>query len=204
MLQKQTFEIWEIPGFLTMTPRGDCTICETYAAHAIVAARSLTVAILSHQIELLFQTAWPQVMTCIEDDTMDNAHGKLSWYWDQYEEATKSIKALEEKLSSEKDCHHKAKTKQFKLETELNNLQKEVKTLGKNNVGCIYASYPQYKSNIFQRLFNSFKFLSKHQKLLKNIFLNFSVFLLTFVRASFHFLFYVLYEGLYFCFHLKI
>ena len=54
-------------------------------------------------------------------------------------------------------------------------------------VGCIYASYPQCKSNIFQCLFNSFKLLSKHQKLLKNIFLNFSVFLLTFVRVSFHF-----------------
>ena len=54
-------------------------------------------------------------------------------------------------------------------------------------VGCIYASYPQCKSNILQCLFNSFKPLSKHQKLLKNIFLDFSVFLLTFVRVSFHF-----------------
>ena len=55
------------------------------------------------------------------------------------------------------------------------------------SVGCIYASYPQYKSNIFQCLFNSFKILSKHQKLLKNIFLKFSVFLLTFVQVSFLF-----------------
>ena len=50
-----------------------------------------------------------------------------------------------------------------------------------------WVPHPQCKSNIFHRLFNSFKLLSKHQKLLKNIFLNFSVFLLMFVRVSFHF-----------------
>ena len=44
------------------------------------------------------------------------------------------------------------------------------------NVGCIYASYPRYKSDILQNLFKSFKLLPKHSKLLKNIFLNFSVF----------------------------
>ena len=38
----------------------------------------------------------------------------------------------------------------------------------------------------------------KTSKLLKNILLDFFVFLLMFVRVSFHFLFYVLYKGLYF------
>ena len=46
--------------------------------------------------------------------------------------------------------------------------------------------------------------LIKTSKPLKNIFLEFSVFLLMFVWVPFHFLFYVLYEGLYLCFHLKI
>ena len=32
------------------------------------------------------------------------------------------------------------------------------------DVGCIYASYPQYKSNILQNLFKSFKLLSTHSK----------------------------------------
>ena len=49
------------------------------------------------------------------------------------------------------------------------------------SVGCIYASYPQYKSNILQHLSNSFKLSPKHSKLLQNIFLIFFVFLLTFV-----------------------
>ena len=121
-LQEQTFQIQGIPEFVTMTHRGDCMTCEVYATHTIAAARNPTVAIPSHQIKIVFWTAWPQVMTCIEDDAVDKAHGKLPWYLDQYKEATKSIKALEEKLSSEKDHCHKAETKQSELETELNNL----------------------------------------------------------------------------------
>ena len=67
-----------------------------YAAHAIAAVRCLMVAIPSYQIELVFWTVWPQVVTCIKDEAMDEVHSKLSWYQDQYEEATKSVKALEE------------------------------------------------------------------------------------------------------------
>ena len=84
-----------------MTHRGKCTTYEMYATHAIVAVRCLMVAIPSHWIELVFWTAWPQVVTHIEDEAVDEAHSKLSWYQDRYKEATKSIKALEEKLSSE-------------------------------------------------------------------------------------------------------
>ena len=90
--------------------------------YPIAAAKSLMVAIPSHQIELVFQMSWLQVVTHIEDDAMDEAHSKLSWYQDQYDEVTKSIKALKEKLSSEKDCHCKVETKQSKLKAELKNL----------------------------------------------------------------------------------
>ena len=72
------------------------------------------------------------------------------------------------------------------------------------SVGCIYASYPQYKSNIFQHFSNSFRILSKHQKLLKNIFLNFSVFLLTFVRVSFHLSVLCIVRRFVFCFRLEV
>ena len=91
-LQEQTWQIQGIPGFVTMTHRDECPTCETYATHAIATARSPMVAILSHWIELAFWTAWPQVVTRIEDDAMDKAHSKLSWHQDQYEEVTKSIK----------------------------------------------------------------------------------------------------------------
>ena len=67
---------------------------------------------------------WPQVVTCIEDDAVEKAHSKLLWYCDQYNEATKSVKLLEEKLSSEREHRCKA-------ETELKSLHKEVKPGGK-------------------------------------------------------------------------
>ena len=54
-------------------------------------------------------------------------------------------------------------------------------------VGCIYASYSRYKSNILQNSFKSLKLLSKSSKYSKIFFLNFSVFLLTIVRVSCHF-----------------
>ena len=61
------------------------------------------VEILSHQIELAFQTAWPYVVECIEDDAMDEAHSKLSWYHDRYQDAVKNVKSLQEQLDSKKE-----------------------------------------------------------------------------------------------------
>ena len=72
------------------------------------------------------------------------------------------------------------------------------------NVGCIYASHLQYKSNILQYLSNSFKLSPKHSKLLKNIFLYFSVFLLTLVRVFFHFSVLHIVRRFVFCFRLEV
>ena len=55
-------------------------------------------------------------------------------------------------------------------------------------VGCIYASNPQFKSNILQSYFISFKSIVKTSKQLKKIFSIFSVFLLTFFALLFRFL----------------
>ena len=63
-----------------MTHRDECTICEQYAKHAVVASEKLMVEIPSHWIELAFQTAWPCIVAHIEDNVVDEAHGKLSWY----------------------------------------------------------------------------------------------------------------------------
>ena len=89
-LQGKTFMLQGIPGFVTMTHKGNCATCETYATHVIAAVKSPMVAILSHQIKIAFWTVWPQVMTHIEDDAVDEAHGKLSWYRGQYKEAKRA------------------------------------------------------------------------------------------------------------------
>ena len=50
------------------------------------------------------------MVACIEDDAMDKAHGKLSWYQDRYQDMIKNTKLLQEQLNSEKECHRKAES----------------------------------------------------------------------------------------------
>ena len=64
-----------------------------------------------HQIELAFWTAWPQVVECIEDDAVDKAHIKLSWYCDRYQDMVKNAKSLQEQLDSKKEHRRKAESK---------------------------------------------------------------------------------------------
>ena len=146
-LQEQTFMIQGIPGFVTPTHRGKCSTCATYAIHVIVTARSLMVEILSHQIEVALWTVWPKVLTRIEDEAIDKACGKLSWYCDRYEESTKSLKALEEKLFSERDRRRKAEARLSELESELNNLKKEVKSLGKRKASPETRTWHEWESD---------------------------------------------------------
>ena len=60
----------------------------------------------------------------IEDDAMDEAHSKLSWYHDRYQDTVKNVKSLQEQLDSKKE-------RRRKVESELHDLQKEVKGKGK-------------------------------------------------------------------------
>ena len=82
-LQEQTLTIQDIPELITMTHRGKCSICGTYATHMIVAAKSPTIEMLSHWIEVVIWNVWPKVVTHIEDEAIDKACSKLSWYRDQ-------------------------------------------------------------------------------------------------------------------------
>ena len=88
---ESSWQIEEVPGFITTTHRDECLLCEQYAEHAVAASEKPTVEILSHQIELAFRTVWPRVVECIEDDAIDEAHGKLSWYRDRYQDAVKML-----------------------------------------------------------------------------------------------------------------
>ena len=60
------------------------------------------------------------MVACIEDNAMDEAHSKLSWHCDRYQDAIKNTNLLQEQLNSEKECH-------CKVESELHHLQKEGK-----------------------------------------------------------------------------
>ena len=115
-----SWQIEGVPGFITTTHRDECSLCEQYAEHAVAASEKPTVEIPSHRIELAFRTVWPWVVECIEDDAMDEAHGKLLWYCDRYQDAVKNAKLLQEQLDSEKE-------RRRKVESELHGLRKEVK-----------------------------------------------------------------------------
>ena len=64
---------------------------------------------------------------------MDEAYGKLSWDDDQYQDAVKNAKSLQEQLDSEKECCHKA-------ESELHHLQKEEEDKNKGKQREVSAS----------------------------------------------------------------
>ena len=73
------------------------------------------------------------------------------------------------------------------------------------NVGCIYASNPQFKSNILQCHFISFKSIVKQFKQLKNIFSNFFCIFTDICYCAISIsIRNLLYEGLCICFHLKV
>ena len=93
------------------THRDKCSLCEQYTEHAVVASEKPTVEILSHRIELAFQTVWPWVVECIEDDAVDEAHSKLSWYRNRYQDAVKNAKSLQEQLDSKKERCRKVESK---------------------------------------------------------------------------------------------
>ena len=116
---ESSWKIEGVPGFIT-THRDKCSLCEQYAEHAVAASEKPTVEIPSHWIELAFRTAWPQVVERIEDDAVDEAHSKLSWYRDRYQDAVKNAKSLQEQLDSKKE-------RRCKAESELHDLRKEVR-----------------------------------------------------------------------------
>ena len=89
-----SWQIEGVPGFITTTHRDECSLCEQYAEHAVVASEKPMVEIPSHRIELAFRTAWPWVVEHIEDNALDEAHWKLSWYRDRYQDTVKNAKSL--------------------------------------------------------------------------------------------------------------
>ena len=79
------------------------------------------------------------MVACIEDNAMDEAHGKLSWYHDRYQDTIKNTKSLQEQLDSKKECHRKA-------ESELHHLWKEGKNKEKQREGSATCKWCEWES----------------------------------------------------------
>ena len=120
-----TWQVEGVPGFITTTHRDDCSLCEQYAKHAVTASEKLTMEIPSCLIELAFRTVFPRVVERIEDDAVDEAHGKLTWYRNRYDDVVKNVKSLKDQLDSEKEHRRKAEEELKALRKEGKGKQKE-------------------------------------------------------------------------------
>ena len=78
-------------------------------------------------------------MTHIEDEAVDKAHGKLSWYCERHNEVTRNVKSLEEELYSERECC-------YKVEAKLESLCEEVKTEGKQKATPASCKWCEWES----------------------------------------------------------
>ena len=123
-----------------MTHRDECSLCEQYAKHAVAASEKPMVEIPSHRIELAFRTAWPRVVERREDDAVDEAHSKLSWYRNRYQDAVKNAKSLQEQLDSKKECRRKAESELHDLRKEVKGKRKQKETSASTSRKCVSGS----------------------------------------------------------------
>ena len=111
-------------------------MCEAYALHIIEVLRVPTVEIPSREVKKAFRIAWPMIVHQIEDDTSSESDKKVEWYSDCHNNLTDNVRLVEEKASTQQDCHQKADEKLAQanlkiteLEAKLMGLQKELTVL---------------------------------------------------------------------------
>ena len=135
-LKSKTWDIHGMPQFITTTHREGCETCNAYAVHVVKASESLTVEILSREVEKAFQIAWPNVVHHLEDEASSESDKKVKWYSDRHNNLTDNVRMAENKASAERDHCRKAdkklvqaNSKIMELETKLAELQQELTVL---------------------------------------------------------------------------
>ena len=68
-LLSKTWHIHGMPHFITTMHCEGCNMCEAYAFHIVKALKAPMVEILPREVEKAFQTAWPNIVDHIEDET---------------------------------------------------------------------------------------------------------------------------------------
>ena len=66
-VKEWTWDIQGIPHFITTMYRKGYALCNEYNAHTLKAAKTYTVKVLYHQIELAFWRAWSHVVNPMID-----------------------------------------------------------------------------------------------------------------------------------------
>ena len=139
-LQSKTWDIHEMPHFITTTHHEGCDTCEAYALHIVEALKVLTVEILPRDVKKAFCTAWLNIVCHIEDEASSESDKKVEWYSDCYDNLMDDLRLAEEKASAEWDHCWKADEKLAQAnskiaepEAKLASFQKELIVLQKQD-----------------------------------------------------------------------
>ena len=103
-LKSKTWDIHEMPQFITTTHHEGCDMCNTYASHIVEASKVSMVEIPSREVEKAFQIAWPNIICHIEDEASSVSDKKVKWYSNRHDNLTDNVRMAENKASAEQDC----------------------------------------------------------------------------------------------------
>ena len=110
-LKSKTWDIHEMPQFITTTHHEGCDMCNTYASHIVEASKVSMVEIPSREVEKAFQIAWPNIICHIEDEASSVLDKKVEWYSDCHDNLTDDVRMAENKASMEWNHRQKADEK---------------------------------------------------------------------------------------------
>ena len=100
-LKSKTWDIHEMPQFITITHCEGCDMCKAYTLHVVEASKASTVEIPSREVEKAFQIAWPNIVHHIEDEASSESDKKVEWYSDSHDNLTDNVRMAENKASVE-------------------------------------------------------------------------------------------------------
>ena len=100
-LKSKTWDIHEMPQFITTTHHEGCDMCNTYASHIVEASKVSMVEIPSREVEKAFWIAWPNTICHIEDEASSVSDKKVEWYSDHHNNLTDNVRMAENKASME-------------------------------------------------------------------------------------------------------
>ena len=102
-LRSKTWDIHGMSQFITTTHREGCEVYKAYALHIVEVSKVLMVEILPREVEMAFQTAWPNIVHHIEDEASSESDKKVEWYSDCHDNPTDDVRMVENKASMERN-----------------------------------------------------------------------------------------------------
>ena len=94
-LKSKTWDIHEMPQFITTTHHEGCDMCNAYTLHIVEASKVSTVEIPSREVKKAFQIAWPNIVRHIEDEASSESDKKVKWYSDSHDNLTDDVRMAE-------------------------------------------------------------------------------------------------------------